>query len=347
MAVIQSSTIADLTNTTLRHLGPPRFEQAAQAYQNYPLFARMFRRDRVTLQSGYGIQRVIMTKHNDTARHTGFGAPNQVKIDDVSNQLTIDWRHAENGWGGIYQLLIMNTAGSKIVDHIELKRASCMLDIAEEVEQKGWSAPSGSGDTVNPHGVPYWVPLATGDPSFQGGNPSGFSNKGGIDASTVTNWNSWAGAYTNMTKTDGVKKMREALRQTRFMSPFDLPTLSAQRVSADTYRIYVNLTTIQTLEELGEGQNENLGRDLASMDGKMMIHGHPIIWVSYLDDQTTNPVYGINHSKFHCYGLKGDFLREHGPYVSDDSVDVFIYMISVTYDFLCFNVREQWALRAA
>ena len=42
---------------------------------------------------------------------------------------------------------------------------------------------------------------------------------------------------------------------------------------------YVNEDTMSSLEDLGEAQNENLGRDIASMDGQIIFRRVPIIWV--------------------------------------------------------------------
>ena len=69
------------------------------------------------------------------------------------------------------------------------------------------------------------------------------------------------------------------------------------------------------IEDVGEAQNENLGRDIAPYGDNMAVlafRGHPLLYVPQLDADTTNPFYGIDHSTFMPVCPQGDYLRETG-----------------------------------
>lgn len=80
MASVHATDIADLVVTTLRDLGPLKFQQIAQSLQDYEVFSKWFRKDKVVFDSGIGIQRTLMTSVSGTAKHTGLLDEDTVKI---------------------------------------------------------------------------------------------------------------------------------------------------------------------------------------------------------------------------------------------------------------------------
>ena len=108
--------------------------------------------------------------------------------------------------------------------------------------------------------------------------------------------------------------------------------------------LYVNETTISGIEDLGEAQNENLGRDIATMDNAMVFRNHPILWVPKLDADTTNPVYGLDHSTFYPVCLKGDYLRESDAEKSPNNHNTYVVYVDLTYNFICVDRRRNWVI---
>lgn len=340
---VTATDIADLVAGVLYDLGRLKFQQIAQSLQHYEVFSKWFKKDKVAFDSGIGIQRTLMNKLSNAAEHVGLLDPLQVNIIDVLDQLQVPWRHARTHWALIYQSdILMNSGKSSIVSTIKTRRAAAMINLVEILEDAGWSAPSSSTDKLYPYGLPYWVVKASGTPSFQGGAASGHTLVAGVSLTDSPNFKNWTGQYSNVTKADLIKKLRTAHRKCQFVSPISIDDYRG--TLGNQYRLYVNETTLSSLEDLGEAQNENLGRDLASMDGVMTFRRHPIIWVPKLDADTTNPVFMIDHSTFMPVCLRGDYLRESEAKQAPDQDNVYYVTTWLTYNYLCIDRRRNAVL---
>lgn len=336
MAQLTALDFADLVAATLYDLGPPRFQQIAQNLQDYEVFTKWFKKDKVVFDSGIGIQRNLMARLSGAASHVGLMDEDQVNIPDLLEQLQIPWRHATTSWGLIYQESLMNRGRALIVKVIKPRRAAAMIDLVEELEEKAWDSPPSSSNKTLPYGIQYWVvPNAT--TGFNGGYPSGHSTVGGVDLTDAPNFKNYTDIYTDITKADLIKKLRKAHRKIRFKSPITIQDYRGSK--GERYRLYTNESTLSSLEDVGEAQNENLGRDLASMDGTITFRNHPIIWVPQLDSNTNGPVYMIDHSTFYPVVLRGDYLRE-SQNKAPNQHNIVQYFIDLTYNFLCVDRRR-------
>lgn len=343
MAQLLSQDIADLVAGTLRDLGPLRFQQAAQEAQYYEVFSKWFKRDKVQFDSGVGIQRNIMLKKTDgVAKHVGLLDTDTTNINDVMVQLQADWVHLTTNWGLIYQTdILMNRGKSLVFNVIQPRRVDALLDLVEELEDRAWGSPPAASQSNLPYGIQYWV-VENATTGFNGGAPTGYTTVGNINPTTYPNWKNYTAVYTNVTKGDLIKKLRTAHRKCRFQSPV---TIKDYRGGVgDRYRIYVNESVLSDLEDVGEGQNENLGRDLASMDGMMTFRRNPVIWVPKLDERTDNPVYMIDHSTFYPVCLKGDYLRESEAKQNPNQHNLYQIFVDLTYQYLCVDRRRNAVL---
>ena len=340
--VLSDKAIVDLVAGTLDNLGRLRFNQIAQELVRYEVLGRLMRRDKMKFDSGTGIQRNLMLNHSDAAKHVGLYAEDDVNVADVLGKIDIPWRHTTTNYAFERREMLMNSGGEKIVDLLTTRRSDAMLALAELMESAFWSKPDSSSDESEPYGVYYWiVPHAT--TGFYGGNPSGFSaGAGNLDSTTHPKWSNYTGSYTAVSKADLIAKMRRAYRQIRFESPVDIPDY--RRGRGDQYRIYVNENTLEDMETLGESQNENLGRDLASMDDTMAFRRNPIIWVPYLDANDTDPVYMLNFAWFYPVFLRGDYLRETEAKAVPNQHNVFAVHVDLTWNLLCTDRRRHAVL---
>ncbi len=330
--------ISDLVVGTLRELGRMRFQQIAQTLQDYEVFPVWFKKDRVQFDSGIGIQRTLMNRLSGAAAHVGLLDQDDVNITDVLTQLQIPWVHARTSWGFIRQETLMNRGEALIVNIIKPRRAAAMIDLVEELETKGWSSPSSSSDTLNPFGIPYWV-VKNSATGFSGGTPSGWSTVGGVNVTNTPSFQNYTTQYTNVTKPDLIKKLRTMHRKVGFKSPVDIDDYRSGK--GERYRCYTTESVFASIEDIGESQNENLGRDIASMDGfSMAFRGHPIRWIPQLDADTKNPFYLIDHSTFYPVCLKGDYLRESDPDKAPFQHNAFQVFVDLTYNYLCIDRRR-------
>lgn len=346
MAQLRATQVGDLVATTLRDLGPLRFQQAAQDLQYYEVFSKWFKRDKVIFDSGIGIQRTLMLKRSSgIARHVGLNDDDQTNIRDVLTQMTVDWVHLTTNWGLHYQSdILMNRGRALVLNVIKPRRVDALLNLVSELEERAWGSPPASGNSNLPYGIQYWVvPNAT--TGFNGGAPSGYTTVGGINPTTYPNWKNYTAQYTTNSKGDLVKTMRTAHRKVRFMSPVQVKDYRGG--VPDKYRIYVNETTLSGFEDIGEGQNENLGRDIASMDGMVTFRRIPIVWVPILDSRTDDPVYFIDHSTFYPICLKGDYLRESEAKQNPNNHNAYQVHIDLTYQYLCVDRRRNGVINTA
>jgi hypothetical protein len=338
MATLTATDIQDLVVGTLYDLGRLKFQQIAQDLQDYEVFSHWFRSDKVAFDSGIGIQRTLMTKVTNVAKHVGLMEEDEVDIPNLLEQMQVNWRHCNTSWAFIYQEALMNRGRAMVLNIIEPRRANALLSLVGELEDRGWTCPTSSSDKKYPMGLTYWV-VQNATEGFNGGAPSGHTTVAGIDVSEVTTFKNWTNTYTTVNKADLIKKMRTAHRKVRFKSPINLKDYREGR--GDRYRIYMNEETISNFEDEAEKQNDNLGRDVAQLDNSTVFRNHPVIWIPKLDEETNNPIYMIDHSSFYPVCLKGDYLRESQASRAPKQHNVFQFFVDLTYNYICVDRRRQ------
>lgn len=350
MAILQAADVADVVIGTLRNLGRMKFQQIAQNLQQYEVMAQWFRKDKMTFQSGRGINRQLMNKLSNQARHRGLLDTDAGDIPDLLDQITVDWRHADTKWVIVYQTDILMNSGEELVTNvIQPKRADAMISLAEELEEKAFAIASSSNKT-DPWGLPYWI-VTNSSTGFNGGAPSGHTTVGGVDLSDSPTFKNYTAQYTNVSKSDLIKKMRSGHRKVRWKSPVNIDDY--RQMAGPDFRIYCKEATLSSFEDIGEAQNENLGRDLAPMGGvrdvryvndTIVFRKIPIINAWQLDDSAftaaNNPVYMVDHTTFYPVCLKGDFLRESPPEKAPGQHNVWRVFVDLTYNYICIDRRR-------
>lgn len=337
---LNESQITDLTVTTLKQLGRGKFEQIAQTVQEHHAFSKIFKEEKVQEDDGYALQWDLMPTFSKNFRSTGLYAKDNINVQDNNITGTVPWRHQTTGWLIERREVLENAGPSRIVDLIKQRRIDCMIGIAEGYEQLWWGKPADSTDNVTLFGVLYWF-VYNATEGFNGGNATGFTGgPAGVDCTTQPNWKHWTANYANVSKQDLIKKMRRAYRKTQWRSPVDIPDF--RRGSGQDYGYYMNENTLLALEDLGEAQNENIGRDLATFDGTMTFKRHSLNYVPYLDAlSTSNPIYGINWSYFFPVFLRGDYMRESKPIWLPDRHNTQVVYMDNTMNTKCVDRRRQ------
>ena len=337
MPSFSASDIPDLVKGTLYHLGRFKFQQIAQDLVRYEVFTKWFKEKKAVVSGGLGIQRNLMTRYSQTARHVSWNDEDNTSVSDFLEQMRVDWRSLTDSYGFDYREVITNTGEPQVVDIIKVRRAACMLGIAAELERAAWTCPA-AADTKNPYGIPYWVVMSA-TTGFNGGLPSDHTTIANVNLTTqAPNFKNYTWTYSAVNKTSCVKNWRTAHRLTQFVSPVKIDDYRG--AVGEQFRHYANETTLSSLEDVGEAQNENLGRDLGSMDGTMTFRSNPIIYIPQLDEVTTNPIYSIDHSTFYPIVQKGMFM------VEGDAVQVpgkhlrFYIPIDLSYNYVCVDRRR-------
>jgi hypothetical protein len=337
---LTAAQIADLVATTQKNLGKMKWTDLMHDLQEFHALPRILKKKKATFQSGTAIQYNVLTDHGDNARNVGLFSVDNVNQRDGMQQAEVPWRHTETSYGFDRRQISMNRSPSKIVDFVKEKRAMSMASLAEKLEENFWTGAVASTDTDTPFGIQYWITTNSSE-GFNGGNHSGFaSGPANLDCDTYGRWKNWTAQYAAVSKTDLIRKWRKAARFTKFKSPTSHPDYN----TGDKYGFYTNHDVLGTLEEQLETQNDNLGNDIASKDGNVLFHRIPVEWVPFLEDDTTDPVYGINWGVFKPVFLKGEYLREDPPHKAPNQHNVMQAFTDLTYNVVCYDRRRLFVL---
>lgn len=349
MAPILASSIDDLITATLKDLGRLRYTQIAQELQYYVAVEQILRRDRAVFDSGESIRRNLMLRHGNEAKMVGLYAVDNYNVGRVLDTINVPWRHANTNYVFERRELLMNRNAAKIVDLIKTRRDSAMLAQVELMEEQFWGKPADDSDTYDVYGVQYWItpPASYTADGFAGGTPSGFSTApGGLDHANFKNWH---GRYTNATRADLGKKMREAHFRTRFRSPLRGSRDYRRGGAGDRFRIYTNYKVYSALVDALQTDNDSLGVDVAQYDGQTVFKRNPINIVPQLDNtyRSDDPVYMIDMGQFFPVFLRGDILREEKPMPVPGQHNARAVDVDTTYNILCDNRRAQALINTA
>jgi hypothetical protein len=353
MATLTATGIQDLMNATLEDLGRDRIQQIAQNQVDYPAFNLFHKKERMFLEDGVQIQRNVQIRKTNPSRFVGIGQTDTVSIDNVTTQAKIDWKYCDTHWGFFDQEIMLNRGKSQIFNLIKSRRTNSHIDMVEMINAALWTLP-GSSDTKSPNGIPYYI-VKNATTGFNGGHPSGYSTVANISRTTYANWKNYTAQYVVVTKGDLITKLRTAFKKCRFRD-LDGMTLEDYRKGRDRYMLFVNESVSSDLENIGEAQNENLGKDVAVMevqtgindiyrfDGALTFRRKPIVFEPYLDNDTTNPVYGLDLSTWCNYVHKARNMRESEVKEAADQHNAFVVWIDHWFNLLCIDPRRNFVM---
>lgn len=342
---LQASAIADLVTTTQRDLGKLKWTDIASSLQKYIAMPKLLKEKKVSFSDGgYEIQWNVMVTQNNAAQNVGLFAEDNTNIGDVMKTASIPWRHTVSSYGYDVREPKMNSGAARIVDLIKTRRVEAMYGMAERMETDFWGKPTDSTDTTTPFGLKYWIVMGNTTPGFSGGDPSGFSaGAAGLASATYTRWQNYCGGYTSVTKPDLIAKWRKASTFTDFTPPTEVP----QYASDSQYGYYTNYAVIGALETLLESQNDNLGNDVASKDGHAMFRKVAVTWAPKLEDNSNNPIYGIDWSNFRPVFIKDTYMKESEPIRDPGAHNVYNIFTDCSYNWQCLNRRTNFVLATA
>tara|TARA_Y100000593_G_scaffold91963_1_gene182184 strand:- start:37 stop:1089 length:1053 start_codon:yes stop_codon:yes gene_type:complete len=347
MAYLQADDIADLITTTQKDLGRMKWTDISYTLQEHIALPQILQKEKVSFQSGQGIQWNVMTTTSGAAKDTSLYSVDSVNVGDVMATASIPWRHMTTNYAIERREIAMNRTPAQIVDLVRIRRHDALVDLAKHLESRLWQKPSSSSDNLQMFGLKYWINWDSSGGTaggFSGGDPDGYSaGAGGLASSTYDQWQNWCATYSNVTSEDLVRAWRKAATFTNFRPPVQ----GAEYNTGNQYGYYTNYTVIGKLEEVLEAQNENLGNDIAPKDGRLLFRQTPVTWVPELEGATGDPIYGINWGVMKPAFLAGEYMREEGPSKASNQHTVFQTHIDMTLNLMCTNRRANFVLATA
>lgn len=303
MPALQAADVPDLVTATLRDLGRGKWTDLTSDTQEFHVMKKFMKGNKiVTFDEGYEFQWNVKTDDNRSARSVGLAATDVVDIRDTMTTGNHPFRHLTCNYGFELREPAFNRGKSAIFNLVESRRIDARVSMVKLAELQMWRVPTSTSTDI--HGIPYWV-VKNNTEGFNGGAPSGYSTVGGLSPTTYTRWKNYTGQYTAVSADDLVLKLDTAMDKTGFMPPVDMPVYN----TGDAYEIYTTQGARQTMKQLAMAQNDNLGFDLDPAHGRVMFRRVPIQWIAQLDEDTTDPFYGINWGEFKLAVLKGWFMR--------------------------------------
>lgn len=351
MAQLAASGIADLVNATLPNFPKLKFTDIISTYQNTQVLKRLMNKKKMMMQAGVdAIKFQLATDENHSFRWVGMYATDIFNSDDTLQQGSVPWAHATWNCVWDYKELLMNGNPLTIVNNMKLKRIRMFASAVIALERQFWRLRA-LADTLTMLGVPNWIVKTATDAAtdatndgFNGTTPSGWTTVGGLtpgSAALGNKWNNYADAYANVTKDDLIRKMRRAAAKTDFQPIVDnIPTYNKGK----DYEIMTNYKVYGPMVEALEAQNENLGNDIASKEGKVTFMGTPVNYVRELDKDTTDPVFGVDFGEFGFVGLEGAWMKTWTIPMIAGQHSVAAEGNDLTVNLVCTNRRKQWVV---
>ena len=349
MPGIQAEAMGDLIRTTQNELGEMKWTDISTDLIEHVALSKLMKANKIEFSSGPQVQWDLMVDYNHSTRAVGLYASDVTDVPDVMAQGMIPWRHVTGSWAIDRREIAMNRTPRRIIELVKTRRIASLIGMAEYMEDRIWRVPAPT-DTLNFFGIPYWITKSAtpatqaNNNGFNGTAPAGYSSVGGVSPTTYPRWSNYTDIYTTVSKDDLVRKLRRAMTMTAFKPPAEgIPDFS----TGNNYGVYTNYAVLGTLEEMLEAQNDNLGNDVASMDGKVMFRRNPVEYIPKLDDDTTDPVYGVNWGDLKIMGLRGEWLNETVIAVQPGQHTVSATHVDTSLNLISRNRRKHFVLAKA
>ena len=344
---VQAELIADMVIVSQNHFGKNRWTDLSYDLQEHVAWNQLLRKHKIQFEEGLQHEFQIITEDNGMAEHVELYQELTIGAPDTMTKGTIPIRHTNTKWMYDDREIAANAGQAMINSIVKVRRHSAMVSLIKKVETNFWGKPASSADQVTPWGIRTSIVHddANTTPALAGGNPTGFSGGyAGVDSATVTRWRNWDTVYTDLTQSDGIKKIREMIVKSQFMAPVASPSYQQ---GPPKRTINLNYDSLQALEDAARNQNDSLGFDVAATDGQTTFRRIPITYVPYLDADATDPIIGIDWSYLFPVFRAGFWMKEHPPEKSENNPNVKKCFIDLSWNLKNVDRRRHWIAQKA
>lgn len=347
---ISMSDHIDLLRMTLPNLPKNRFE-VMWTYQQY-VASQIFNDKRISIDGGTSVRRNVMLEPNGQARFRMMFDTDAINVGFAQKQIDVPWTLLETKYAWDEAELLAQKGGHGYIDLIKSRVVEALEAWATIIEEKFWSTPTNSTDTLVPFGIPYYLNklnsgVTTG--GFSGytirfGDASTGTTCAGIDASTETKWRNYADVYTTVDNAL-LKKFRTAFRTTTFRPPSFIQNpgedANIDRMICTGGAVFDSLCDLADKRDDNHTPDELMGGVRVRTDGigNIRINGYPLLYVPYLDSDTDVPIYCLDTAKMKAVVQEGYWMKEKEPMVSPFQHTVLVVYVDGKCCILCLNRR--------
>ena len=222
-----------------------------------------------------------------------------------------------------------------IVDYLDLQEQGLMQDFFSGIEDLMFGA-GPSSSTVSPFppvSLLWWI-TSTSDSStennaaegFTGDAPVGWSDVGGINPATYSQWKNRCFPYTTVDRDDFVEKVINSMDLCTFKPPVSRSDIKPE--GNHRWELLTTHSRVATARRLLQLGNDNIKDDLAAHSGSVFIRGVPMTWVpSWTNSSSENArtdgiILGVDWNTFDWYYAAGRNQRKRKPFQHKDMSNV-------------------------
>ena len=339
--------IDDFVELTLNKYEKDAWVDISLPLQEYHFAAKWFKDKKKPSRGGPRCEWKLRVDNQGTAKHSGLYAVDNTNRKNVMTNGKQEWSKQTVNYIFDIDEDAFQSGPETIVREMLLNEQGLYNDFFQLMETAMWTAPSSdSQDPRPPSGVPFWLQKASAAaPSFQGGDPAGFSSgAAGIATGTYERWKNYAGQYTQVSRDDLIEKVVNACDFTYFKAPRSYPEIGGGEAQ---YGLYTVHSVLAECRQILEGQNDNLGRHAGwGANGEVLIKSNPLTWVPALTESSSdaydsqNPFYGINWKKFQYFFKEGRDMVKYPPKPAARQHTVRERHMDNWGNFICYDRRQ-------
>lgn len=319
---VNYQNLGDLLTASLNSIERTTIHDIASLYPKY-WFRKELLSEAQVIDGGLGCDFTLFTDENYSARFVGLFAKDNININDVLTRGFVPFRHITANHSYDETETAMNSGAARIVNEMEARSAACDLSLANKWENAWWGDAIATDDELSWLSINNWItrwpasgtttPGLYGTYAYDTTNGAAYTTgPAGVSPDTYPGWRNWTAKYDVIDKTDGIESLAEIYTKMQWEPPMSLPGQPGM-YSNSMLQLYCNYDSVKEFKAVGEGQNENLGKDVDSMAGKIVFRGHPINYVPKLDEDASDPVFMWDKATCGVTLLKGRELKEVGP----------------------------------
>jgi len=308
--------LSEVIHATRETIKPPTWEDLSRTRRRYIAAKQILKRRKKAMRGLGGTYRwdVKVDRHQQAS---AVGAYNieQTAVKDMFVKANVPVRTLRGKYAFDILEEELNSGPEQVVDVIKARRIDCYGDAVDKIEEYFWADPIDPTDEITPWPLSMTIlphPSASTPPGFNGGNPTGWATKQGLNASLFTRWRNWTAGWADMSAIEPgfIYRLNEAIDKTNFQAPYPYPNASPEE---DDYVFVAPFALRQMINQYLRSQNDNLGKDVRSFFGDPVVAGTPVQWVEDLDNKESMPFIGINFSVFTVVQVSGWDFKEQGP----------------------------------
>jgi hypothetical protein len=351
--------ITDAIATTLKALPDDQYEIMWDSH-SYEI-TQVLTENRRSIDAGTTIQRNVMLDRHGRARFRRMFDTDHPTVDQNQHTIDVPFAYFSTDYSWDEVELLVNRKPAGFINYIQSRKAERMWDLAELIEERGWSAPTSATDKLYPYGIPYYVNYLD-----NGSTTGGFHAKtiryqngttgticAGIDAGAEAKWRNYADVYTKVDNSLLIK-LRQAVRRTRFKPAPNVQSKGDDKVGSPI-KLYANDEVVTELETLADSRDDNntpgdlAGKVLYNRDGATQFNKLPIMHIDQLDGETVtdgagasfspNSIICVDWTKLQPVVRDGYWMVEKKPQTDRGQHTTFTVYLDGSVNFLAVNRR--------